>query len=183
MWQGNMHHVQPVGEEYAEEIYAMVNDAYAVEIGNTGVAFKTTDRFVSLDECRETLQTMTAFGAFTADKDQDQGSQRLVGVIFCGPNQEAGIEGENAGTYGPFAVLPSMRGLRIGSVLMDAAEKYLREECHYDSVCITVIDVRTDLIPMYEAKGYVIRRTYGTFPHPDRLSGRKIVVHTYAKDL
>ena len=42
--------------EEAEEILKVVLDAYIIEVGNTGVAFKTKNRYLSLDQVIEDIK-------------------------------------------------------------------------------------------------------------------------------
>jgi len=46
-------HARP---EEAEEIMKMVNDAYIVEVGTTGVAYKTKNRYLGIDEVLEDIR-------------------------------------------------------------------------------------------------------------------------------
>ncbi len=41
--------------EEAEEIMKVVLDAYIIEVGTTGVAFKTKNRYLSLDQVKEDI--------------------------------------------------------------------------------------------------------------------------------
>lgn len=67
------------------------------------------------------------------------------------------------GYIGLLAVSPAKQGVGIGNRLLSRAEDHLRElGCR--TVEITVVDLRTDLFPYYEARGY--RRTGVVVPFP-----------------
>jgi predicted N-acetyltransferase YhbS len=67
------------------------------------------------------------------------------------------------GYIGLLAVSPSKQGAGIGNQLLTHAEGYLRT-LGCQTVQITVVDLRTELFPYYEARGY--RRTGEVAPFP-----------------
>mmetsp|Transcript_26083 Transcript_26083/g.43438 ORF Transcript_26083/g.43438 Transcript_26083/m.43438 type:complete len:124 (-) Transcript_26083:1016-1387(-) len=82
--------------------------------------------------------------------------------------------------FGPLAVLPEKKGQGIGSLLMNEVYKIaLSMGIHF--IEIAVVNVRSDIIPMYERLGY---RLCGEapFPHPERLN-RSVFFYIYQKSL
>ena len=43
-------HFRLAREEDAQQLFEIVNEAYSVEVGNTGLAFKDTNRYLSVDQ-------------------------------------------------------------------------------------------------------------------------------------
>lgn len=68
------------------------------------------------------------------------------------------------GYFGMFAVRPDIQGGGIGNELIKAAEQHLRDLWLVTTVYMTVINIRTDLIPYYERRGY--NRTGERKPFP-----------------
>jgi N-acetylglutamate synthase-like GNAT family acetyltransferase len=68
------------------------------------------------------------------------------------------------GYFGMFAVRPDLQGSGIGDRLLTSAEQHLRDLWLLQAVYMTVINIRTDLIPYYERRGY--KRTGDRKPFP-----------------
>lgn len=82
--------------------------------------------------------------------------------------------------YGPLAVSPLSQGKGVGKKLIAYVEEVGRQQAAY-AVKIHVMNLRSDLIPMYEKMNYVCvgREEY---PYPERLS-RYCFFHLYEKKL
>ena len=68
------------------------------------------------------------------------------------------------GYFGMFSVQPALQKTGIGNAMLVEAERIVREEWKLPTMQMTVIDIRVDLIPWYERRGY--RRTGITKPFP-----------------
>jgi len=68
--------------------------------------------------------------------------------------------------FGPFAVRPGLQRSGVGRALLNAM---LAEAQRHNCACvdIEVVNHRTDILPWYEAQGYV-RVGTGSFPVPER---------------
>ena len=73
-------------------------------------------------------------------------------------------QSDGAGYFGMFAVAPPQQGGGIGRAVLDAAERWAREEWSCARLEMTVLAQREDLIAWYERRGY--RRTGQTQPFP-----------------
>ena len=71
---------------------------------------------------------------------------------------------DGAGYFGMFSVQPGLQNAGIGNAVLTEAERIVREEWNLSLMRMTVIDIRVDLIPWYERRGY--RRTGITRPFP-----------------
>ena len=77
----------------------------------------------------------------------------------------AHVADENGvGYFGMFSVQPVLQNTGIGNAMLVEAERIVREEWKLPTMQMTVIDIRVDLIPWYERRGY--RRTGITKPFP-----------------
>jgi GNAT superfamily N-acetyltransferase len=121
---------------------ALINDAYAVESGDTGVAFKRAPRFDSPAE----IEALLAKGSrCLAAVDTSTGT--TVGAIVYQ------IDGD-ACFFGPFAVCPSAAGRGVGKLLLAAIEQRAASVPGCVALEMCVINHRTDIIPMYEKWGF-----------------------------
>lgn len=80
-------------------------------------------------------------------------------------------EEDGAGYFGMFAVRPWMQGHGIGQAVLHEAERVVHEELGLDRLCMTVIDVRLELIAWYERRGYQRTGEYQPFPYGDTRFG------------
>jgi GNAT superfamily N-acetyltransferase len=134
-----MTHVSIAGLSLAPGIAALINQAYEVE------------RFFveGPRTCDAEIASLMGKGAFLAAHD-DTG--RLVGSVYT--ESRAGSQGY----IGLLAVDPSAQGAGLGSLLMERAEQLLRERGSRD-VDISVVNLRLELPPFYERRGYRAGRT------------------------
>lgn len=139
--------VRPATEADLLDAFHLINEAYEVETGNSGVAFKHTKRFLAHDELKPHLNR-----ALVAE---DEG--KLAGIVVYDING-------TACHFGPFAVRGQGKG--VGKLLLQHIEQLaLKNGCN--TLDIEVVHWRTDIIPMYEKWGYV-RRGEAPFPAPER---------------
>ncbi|QBI52295.1 GNAT family N-acetyltransferase [Streptomonospora litoralis] len=77
---------------------------------------------------------------------------------------ELAVGDDGAGYFGMFSVRPDAQGGGLGGRLLAEAERAAAEELGCDSMRMTVLRQRADLIAWYERRGY--RRTGDTAPFP-----------------
>lgn len=70
----------------------------------------------------------------------------------------------DAGYFGMFAVSPELQTVGLGRTLLAEAERIARDEWHANTMHMTVIEQRAELIAWYERRGY--RLTGQTKPFP-----------------
>jgi GNAT superfamily N-acetyltransferase len=126
---------------------SLINDAYVVE-----AFFKIGDR---TDHAEVT--SLLDKSAFLIYEEGDS----MVGCVHVA------VRGAR-GYFGFLAVHPSRRGEGIGARLVAAAEAFCRE-AGCVAVDLSVVNLRTDLLPYYRALGYR-ERTTAPFPSPERTS-------------
>ncbi len=78
---------------------------------------------------------------------------------------------EGAGYLGMFSVDPRRQGRGVGSLLLAEAERIVREQWGCAAMRMTVIDIRDDLIPYYERRGYRRTGIKKPFPYGDARFG------------
>lgn len=122
-------------EEEFDIVCSLVNSAYVIEDGDEGVAFKKRKRYHDPSKDDEKLMKNMR-ETWVVEKDG-----RIVGCI------RVEIQG-SVGHIGPLAVAQECQGHGIGKLLLDFAES-LTEISE-----IEVVSCRTDVIPMYERRGY-----------------------------
>lgn len=71
---------------------------------------------------------------------------------------------DGAGYFGMFSVRPTAQGGGLGKQVIAEAERVVHEEWRTDTMRMTVIDVRDELIAFYQRRGY--RRTGIKKPFP-----------------
>lgn len=89
------------------------------------------------------------------------------GLIACA---NVAIE-DGEGYFGMFSVRPECQGAGLGSLLLAEAERIVAQEWHRKKMRMTVIDVREDLIPFYERRGYQRTGIKKPFPYGDARFG------------
>merc|ERR1711892_633748 len=103
----------------------IVNDAYKLELGNSGLSFISADRFVTIEDVLK-IQDMMIVAKVNS---------RIVGVI--GIRLEQGIA-----DLGPIAVCLSMKGRGIGSRMMRYAETL------HTVTMVRVVGYSVDVLPV-----------------------------------
>lgn len=150
-------------EDDAAGLFEIVNAAYAVELGDSGRAFKRNNRYNTVDEILHDIREADDGSFITAELSENAGDgtaeggaeEKLVGCV----RSQVDLS-QLRGNFGPFAVHPSAQGHGVGTALLDAVHERCRTAgCTH--VQIEVVNHRTDLIPYYTARGY---QQVGTAP-------------------
>lgn len=120
------------------DIFRIINEAYEVESGDTGIAFKNTPRLLSpLEDGME-----DAYKEGRILKVVENSSQKTVATLLFEHR-------DNFVYFGPFAVSPDIKGRGIGKKLL----QHLKGAAESDGKTgfeIRVANHRTDLLPMYQ---------------------------------
>lgn len=134
-------------EADTEDIVALVNAAFAVE-----KFFKVGERTDAAD-----IAGYLEKGRFLILED----GTKMAGCVYV--EVRPGRSGEaSRGYFGMLSVDPSRQRGGVGRRLIAAAEEFCREQgCHW--MDISIVDLRTELPPLYEKFGY---RISGTAPFP-----------------
>jgi ribosomal protein S18 acetylase RimI-like enzyme len=66
--------------------------------------------------------------------------------------------------FGMFAVRPDLQAAGLGKQMLEAAERHIKELWRLNTIYMTVINLREDLIAYYERRGY--QKTGETKPFP-----------------
>jgi len=119
----------------------MINDAYEVETGDTGVAFK------------KTLRVKPGFESIVEDPIK---SGNVINAMRDGTCVGCVIWEENDDSlyFGPLAIKPGCQKQGIGKKLILHLEQLCRDKTK-PKLNMVVVNHRTDLIPMYEHFGFV----------------------------
>ncbi len=128
-------------------LMALINEAFKVE-----AFFLTGDRL-------DAERTRQHFGKGQFLLAEEAGA--LVGCVYVESHGDRGY-------LGLLSVAPDRHKNGIGRQLISAAEKFAREIglCHMD---LTVVNLRTKLLPFYEKLGYTVT---GSQPAPEELARR-----------
>ena len=135
--------IQPAADADVEAMAALINAAFDLE------KFFVVGNRINADDVR---RLMASGGTFFVMKD---GPEPLA-VVYAEPRPP------DRGYIGLLAVKPGVQGRSVGSRLMQHAEAHLRAG-GATAIVITVVDLRTELFPFYEKRGY---RRVGTEPFP-----------------
>ncbi|MGY3265318.1 GNAT family N-acetyltransferase [Lysobacter sp. HA35] len=76
------------------------------------------------------------------------------------------------GYFGMFSVRPTLQGGGVGKQLLARAERLVFNHWHLPAMCMTVIDVRAELIAFYERRGYRRTGVKKPFPYGDERFGQ-----------
>jgi predicted N-acetyltransferase YhbS len=137
-------HVRPAESRDSARLVDVINAAFAVETFFEGTR----------TDAERLARTMTEGEFFVAEDERGN----IVGCIY--------VEREgDRGYFGMLSVIPALQGRGIGRALVQAAEKWARAQgC--SAMDIWVLNLRTELPPLYRALGY--RETGTTDFHPSR---------------
>ncbi len=78
---------------------------------------------------------------------------------------------DGAGYFGMFSVEPGLQGGGIGKAVLAECERIALEEWGMPAMCMTVIDIRDELIAFYERRGYARTGIKKPFPYGDARFG------------
>lgn len=136
-------HIRIAEASDARQIMAVINSAFRV----AEEFFCFEDR-ITLEEVERLFTTGTFLVA--------ESDRVLVGCVYVEPK-----DGDRS-YLGLLSVDPSQQQNGLGSLLMIAGEKHCREMgCRF--MDIWIVNVRTELTPFYQRRGYV---ETGTLPFP-----------------
>ena len=139
--------VRPLSDkDNLETVLEIVNEAYKIEIGNKGLAFKEFDRLRTVSDIAKEHIHIALLGV------------QMVGIIGIEDNGRKACLGKNknilqcltltTSTSGPLAVVPALQGKGIGKALLDYAEDKA------DITEVGIVSCRTDLLGFYQRRGY-----------------------------
>jgi len=139
----------------AQQITALIERAYRGEeskSGWTSEADLLTGPRTSVDEIAAIMREPLARFLVATDGTKDLAACALI------RNEEA------SGYFGMFAVRPNIQGAGLGKAMLDAAERNIKDLWRLNTVYMTVINLRHELIAYYERRGY--KRTGERKPFP-----------------
>ena len=128
-----------------EAVLTLINAAYKLEIGDSGLAFKKFDRLQSAEDIEADKLHIALVG------------EAMVGCIVIAPGTDSANIGRLTGITtqllfiylkGPLAVRSDLQGRGIGSHLLEYAESKHQE------TTVDVVSCRTDLEQFYHNRGY-----------------------------
>jgi GNAT superfamily N-acetyltransferase len=136
--------IRPAAEHEADAIARLVNLAYEAE------------RFFVLGDRTSAAEVRTYIRKGVLLVAAEDG-ELLVGCVSVESNGERG-------SFGMLAVHPSRQRAGVGGLLIETAERHIRD-AGARSAEIQVVNLRTDLLPRYRRLGYV---EVGTAPYVHR---------------
>jgi predicted N-acetyltransferase YhbS len=138
------YHIQTVTENDIPAITKLVNSAYQGEPGSkswTSEGDIVAGQRTTADSVRNLLQQPSVTMLKCIDEQET-----MVGCVLLEKK-------ENTLYLGMLSVNPHMQTSGIGKLLLQYGEGFARD-CGYDTVTITVINRRHELIDWYKRKGY-----------------------------
>jgi GNAT superfamily N-acetyltransferase len=130
-------------KEDGEKIFSLVNEAYKVETGSTGVAFKNCPRL--LDPTQMEYLSHYEAGHVLMIKDTDG---QIQAVLFYE------LEYEKSSVYfGPFSVRKDCTGKGYGRLLIKTMEE-CAQRAGIEWTRLVVVNHRTELLSMYTYMGF-----------------------------
>jgi len=140
--------LRPAKQHDAQAIFNCVNAAYSLEIGDSGVAFKKTNRYNDVKEVEKDIEdNQTRFIVAEQDKLVVGCCRMFVCLSLC-EEKEYRID------FGPFAVLPDKQGKGIGHLLFQEVKKFAAQHNNLKAIEIEVVNHRTDLFDVYTHWGF-----------------------------
>ena len=94
-------------------------------------------------------------------------AERLGAIVACCQLERRG----DAAYFGMFAVPPRLQGAGLGKAVLAHAERTAIETWAVDTMQLTVITARDDLIAWYERRGYRRTGELSAFPYGDERFG------------
>lgn len=146
--------ISPLLSEDIAELNQLVNSAYRGESSKKGWTTEA-DLLDGIRTDEHSLKALTEQPDTIILKASDEKNQ-LAGCVYLHQQKESMY-------LGMLTVSPLIQAKGIGKLLLAAAENYAREK-QCQTVTMTVIDIRHELIDWYERKGY--RNTGEIKPFP-----------------
>jgi ribosomal protein S18 acetylase RimI-like enzyme len=140
-------HIRIAEASDARQIMAVINSA-----------FKVAEEFFCFEDriTLEEVERLFTTGTFLVAEARERGDRVLVGCVYVE------LKDGDRSYLGLLSVDPSQQQSGLGSLLMTAAEKHCREMgCRV--MDIWIVNLRTELTPFYQRRGYV---ETGTLPFP-----------------
>ena len=158
-------HIRIAEASDARQIMAVINSA-----------FKVAEEFFCFEDriTLEEVERLFTTGKFLVAEARARGDRVLVGCVYVE------LKDGDRSYLGLLSVDPSQQQSGLGSLLMTEAEKHCREMgCRV--MDIWIVNLRTELTPFYQRRGYV---ETGTLPFPPEVQ-TKLPCHfiTMAKPL
>jgi len=143
-------HIRIAEAPDARQIMAVINSAF--KIAEEFFCFE--DR-ITLEEVERLLTT----GTFLLAEAPARGDRVLAGCVYVE------LKDRDRSYLGLLSVDPSQQQNGLGSLLMEAGEKHCRKKgCRF--MDIHIVNLRTELRPFYERRGYI---ETGTLPFPPEI--------------
>lgn len=152
--------IRPAAPADAQTVADLVQTAYRGESGRRGWTTESDlldGQRIDVDGVRAIIDG--ADSEVLVVRDDDGGDDGRI--VACA---EVRRFDEHTGYFGLFAVDPDRQNTGIGRELLASAERFARETWHSDTMRMTVIDSRTELIDWYDRRGY--QRTDEVVPMP-----------------
>eukprot|EP00297_Palpitomonas_bilix_P017349 CAMPEP_0113877458 /NCGR_PEP_ID=MMETSP0780_2-20120614/6106_1 /TAXON_ID=652834 /ORGANISM="Palpitomonas bilix" /LENGTH=184 /DNA_ID=CAMNT_0000863755 /DNA_START=145 /DNA_END=699 /DNA_ORIENTATION=- /assembly_acc=CAM_ASM_000599 len=140
-----------------EAVYKLVNSAYEIELGDTGIAFKSQNRLTSHHDLADLAAKATVMLMVRKE------DEAIVGAVAYSVKEAVSTPrgtklNEEAprpiiGHFGPFAVDPTLQKKGLGTILLRETESQLRK-LGAVGVEIDLINYRTDLTQFYMSRGF-----------------------------
>lgn len=146
-----------------EELVKLINDAYTVEIGDTGVAFKKdgVNRFRSPAAIEEFGKSVSSDRCLLL-----RDGQEILACLVYEVNEED--DGGCSVFFGPFAA--KTKGKGHGMLLYEEFQRMAKEVLMAKAIKLYVVNHRTELIQLYSKLGFVVEENTANYPNPEVLS-------------
>ena len=128
-------------------------------------AFKVAEEFFCFEDriTLEEVERLFTTGTFLVAEARERGDRVLVGCVYVE------LKDGDRSYLGLLSVDPSQQQSGLGSLLMAAAEKHCRDMgCRV--MDIWIVNLRTELTPFYQRRGYV---ETGTLPFPPEVQTKQ----------
>jgi GNAT superfamily N-acetyltransferase len=160
-------HVRPATPDDVPLLFDMINEAYKIEIGDKGIAWKTTDRY-SVPGDINVSEFIVVTDPSASDEIVACARVALIeGDLPCylagmpGPHDALDIEkalrfsrkGVPTAMFGPFVVSKTRQRAGLGAKVLTLIERRARE-LGASTIEIVVANWRTDVQPFYSKRGY-----------------------------
>ena len=128
-------------------------------------AFRVAEEFFCFEDriTLEEVERLFTTGTFLVAEPRERGDRVLGGCVYVERK-----DGDRS-YLGLLSVDPSQQQSGLGSLLMTAAEKHCRE-LGSRTMEIYIVNLRTELTPFYQRRGYV---ETGTLPFPSEVQTKQ----------
>eukprot|EP00039_Didymoeca_costata_P026021 m.14733 g.14733 ORF g.14733 m.14733 type:complete len:175 (-) comp5193_c0_seq1:1515-2039(-) len=139
-----MVHYREATQDDAAELFSLVNAAYAIEKGNTGLAFKNCDRYLTIEEVIADISAQNTI-YLVAQKEEE-------GIVGCACIHLP-TKGEKKAGLGPIAVKPNAQKQNVGTSMLQEVDQMCAAK-RVQNLDIEVVNWRVDLLGWYESRGF-----------------------------